>query len=181
MCTCDHLHLPLVAAAASSKQKRDCCIEGSLSLLYLEQASCTNNDIGHRIKTQTFFFLIIIIINIRRITPYWGQRLQYMPLLHVPYDCSLQGQLCGLWLWIWPKQKMRMILQIKMTLQKWRCKNDAAKMTSQVLTTLSPWQTAVVLRASIYYESHINHRYDARAPHHPPESVHPNWQKYAKM
>ena len=64
---------------------------------------------------------------------------------------------------------------------KWRCKNDAAKMTSQALTTLSPWQTAVVLRASIYYESHINHRYDACAPHHPPESVHPNWQKYAKM
>ena len=47
-----------------------------------------------------------------------------------PY-CCLQGQLCGLCLWFWPKQKMRMILWIKITLQKWRC-----KMTSQALTTL---------------------------------------------
>ena len=36
--------------------------------------------------------------------------------------CCLQGQLCGLCLWIWPKRKMRMILRIKTTLQKWRCK-----------------------------------------------------------
>ena len=35
------------------------------------------------------------------------------------------------------------ILQIKMTLQKWRCKNDVAKITSQARPTLSPWQTAV--------------------------------------
>ena len=39
----------------------------------------------------------------------------------------LQGQLCGLCLWFWLKWKMRMILQIKMMLQKWRCKNDIAK------------------------------------------------------
>ena len=32
--------------------------------------------------------------------------------------CCLQGQLCGLCLWFLPKQKMRMVLRIKMTLQK---------------------------------------------------------------
>ena len=32
----------------------------------------------------------------------------------------LQGQLCGLCLWFWLKRKMRMILWIKITLQKWR-------------------------------------------------------------
>ena len=40
--------------------------------------------------------------------------------------CCLQGQLCGLCLWFWQKRKMRVILRIKMTLQKWRCKNDIA-------------------------------------------------------
>ena len=61
----------------------------------------------------------------------------------VLYDtsgCCVQGQLCGLCLWFWLKRKMRMILWIKitlqkwcwkMTLQKWRC-----KMTSQALTML---------------------------------------------
>ena len=43
--------------------------------------------------------------------------------------CCLQGQLCGLCLWFWLKRKMRMILRIKMMLQRWRCKNDVAKMT----------------------------------------------------
>ena len=56
------------------------------------------------------------------------------------FYCCLQGQPCGLCLWFWPKRKMRMILWIKMTLQKWCCKNDVAKMTSQCRM-----ETAVVL------------------------------------
>ena len=44
-------------------------------------------------------------------------------------NCCLQG-LCGLCLWFWPKRKMRMILRIKMMLQKWRRKNGVAKMMS---------------------------------------------------
>ena len=47
------------------------------------------------------------------------------------FNCCLQGQLCGLCLWFWPKRKMRMILWIKITLQKWRYKSDAAKLTLQ--------------------------------------------------
>ena len=44
-------------------------------------------------------------------------------------SCCMQRQLFGLCLWLWPKRKMRMILWIKMTLQKLCCKNDVAKMT----------------------------------------------------
>ena len=62
------------------------------------------------------------------------------PLKSSLHYCCLQGQLCGLCLWFWPKQKMRMILRIKITLQTWRSKNDAAKMASQCCM-----ETAVVL------------------------------------
>ena len=41
----------------------------------------------------------------------------------VTRHCSLQGQLC---LWFWPKRKLRMILRIKITLQKRCCKNGVA-------------------------------------------------------
>ena len=48
-------------------------------------------------------------------------------LIFVTINCYLQGQLCGLCLSFWPKRKMRMILRIKMTLQKWRkCHHDVA-------------------------------------------------------
>ena len=59
-------------------------------------------------------------------------------------NCCLQGQLCGLFLWFWPKRKKGMILRIKMTLQEWCCKNDAAKMT------LQNWRRNVAWRQLLY-------------------------------
>ena len=49
------------------------------------------------------------------------------------YRASLLSARTAMWStqWFWPKRKMRIILRIKITLQKWNCKNDVAKMTLQ--------------------------------------------------
>ena len=73
-------------------------------------------------------------------------------LVVIKLNCCLQGQLYGLCLWFWPKRKMRMILRIKITLQKWCCKNDASKMTLQKLLArrqVITWQTALLLRITL--------------------------------
>ena len=78
------------------------------------------------------------------------------------FHCCLQGQLCGLCLWVWPSGKMRMILRIKMTLQKWHCKNEAAKMTLQKCRNCHhDVADSVVLCASIYWfrDMKFNYRF----------------------